>query len=110
VICDQRDVVIVPFPFSERAGHKSRPALVFSDRLFNRHGHTVLAMITTTGHHLWPGDVVLANPRAAGLNVPCMVRLKLFMLDNRLLIKRLGQLSASDRQHVTEQLHAFLSW
>ncbi len=110
MISKQWDVVLVPFPFIDQPGHKRRPALVLSDRAFNRHGHTVLAMITTAGHHPWPGDVVLADLKAAGLNVPCLARLKLFTLDNRLLIKRLGQLSPRDQQQVTKQLQTFLPW
>jgi mRNA interferase MazF len=100
----------VPFPFSNQAGHKRRPALVLSDRAFDRHGHTVLSMITTASHHPWPGDVILADSKTAGLNVPCLVRLKLFTLDNRLLVKTLGQLSTRDRQQVTTQLQTFLAW
>ncbi|MFQ5741417.1 MAG: type II toxin-antitoxin system PemK/MazF family toxin [Acidobacteriota bacterium] len=107
--CESWDVVLVPFPFSDQPGHKRRPALVLSNRLFNRRGHTVLAMITTAGHHPWPGDVALADPRVAGLDVPCIVRLKLFTLDNRLLLQQLGRLSAQDRQEVTDQLRTYLA-
>ena len=71
----------------------------------NTQGHTVLAMITTAGHHRWPRDVGLANYKAAGLHTSCIVRLKLFTLDNRLIPKRIAtshlttassQLAASD--------------
>ena len=96
--CDPWDVVVVPFPFTERPGARRRPAVVLSNREFNRHGHTILAMITTRGHRPWPGDSETADLEAAGLEVPCIIRLKLFTLDNRLLLRRLGQLSAADRK------------
>ena len=47
VICEECDVVVVPFPFVDRAEAQRRPALVLSKKRFNRNGHTVLAMI----HH-----------------------------------------------------------
>jgi len=106
----QWDVVVVPFPFSDRAETKRRPALVLSDRRFNTHGHTILAMVTTLGHYPRPGDVTLSEYKAAGLNTPCLVRFKLFTLDNRLISRRIGNLSANDRRQVVLQLQTYLPW
>jgi mRNA interferase MazF len=107
---DQWDVVLVPFPFSTQLGAKRRPALVLSSRAFNQRGSTVLAMITTTGHHPWPGDVQLTDLKTAGLNAPCLVRLKLFTLDNRLIVKKIGRLAAADEQKVRGQLRTYVPW
>ena len=96
--CDPWDVVVVPFPFTERPRARRRPAVVLSNREFNRHGHTILAMITTRGHRPWPGDTEIADLEASGLEVPCIIRLKLFTLDNRLLLRSLGRLSVADQK------------
>jgi mRNA interferase MazF len=104
VICDRWDVVAVPFPFSEKAAEKRRPALVLSSKAFNSAGHSVLAMITTRGHHPWPGDCVLEDHDGAGLPLPCLVRLKLFTLDNRVILRRIGRLSDADRKRVENSL------
>ena len=108
MISEAWDVVVVPFPFSERPGAKRRPALVLSKPGFNKAGHSVLAMITTRARRPWPADVEIAHLAQAGLHVPCIVRLKMFTLDNRLLIKRIGSLSAADRREVTSALRAAL--
>jgi mRNA interferase MazF len=108
VICDRWDVVVVPFPFSDRAAEKRRPALVLSSTAFNRAGHSVLAMITTRGHHPWPGDCNLEDLDDAGLPLPCIVRLKLFTLDNRIILRRLGRLSVADRARVESNLDKHL--
>lgn len=92
------DVVIVPFPFTDRAAAKRRPALVCSSRAFNeRSGHVVLAMITTATHTPWPGDVVLTDLESAGLPAASAVRWKLFTLDARLILRPAGRLGARDR-------------
>jgi mRNA interferase MazF len=44
----------------------------------------------------------------AGLPLPCIVRLKLFTLDNRLLMTRLGSLSRADRRRVDSALRSTL--
>lgn len=98
MICDRGDVVVVPFPFSEGPGHKRRPALVLSRKSFNRSGHSILAMITSAAHDPWPGDTPVSDLRSAGLRAECMIRLKIFTLDNRLVLARLGRLSARDSE------------
>lgn len=108
MICEQWDVIAVPFPFTEQRGNKRRPALVLSQKTFNENGHTVLAMITTKAHHPWPGDTDIEEYRTAGLRTPCMVRLKTFTLDNRLILKRIGHLSAADRTRVVEGIRPHL--
>jgi len=108
VTCEPWDVVVVPFPFVERRGSKRRPAVVLSKRVFNRHGHSLLAMVTTRAHDPWPGDVVVGDPGAAGLRQDCIVRLKLFTLDNRLILQRIGSLNPSDRAAVARQITSLL--
>ncbi len=106
--CEPWDVVVVPFPFVDRVGSRRRPALVLSDRSFNEAGNTVLAMITTRAHRPWPGDTELSDLQAAGLHIPCLVRLKLFTLDNRLLSKTIGRLGEEDRAEVHSELGSYL--
>ena len=103
------DVVVVPFPFSEKEGSKRRPALVLSTAPLNSSGHIVMAMITTRSHHPWPGDLPIHDLEAAGLPSLCMVRLKLFTLDNRLIIRRLGRLSDDDIARMRTVLDTYLA-
>lgn len=106
--CDAWSVVVVPFPFSEKPGAKRRPALVLSAKTFNEAGHTVLAMITSKAHSPWPGDTDVTDVSRAGLRVPCLVRLKLFTLDNRLILERIGTLAAKDVTLVKAGLRSVL--
>ena len=92
------DVVVVPFPFSDREASKRRPALVCSATAFNDSSHhLVLAMITTASHKKWPGDVPIRDLTPTGLPVASIVRWKLFTLDASLALRRAGALSARDR-------------
>lgn len=67
-------------------------------------GHLLLAMITSAQQSSWPLDWPLEDLKAAGLTQPCLVRFKLFTLDERLLLGHLGALAADDRAGVTAQL------
>jgi mRNA interferase MazF len=108
VICDQYDVVVVPFPFVDRPKSKKRPALVMSNKRFNKRNHTILAMITTKQHPPWPGDSQILDVSSAGLRLPCLVRFKFFTLDNRVLLRRIGHLSQDDSIKVQEHLRCYL--
>jgi mRNA interferase MazF len=91
------DVVVVPFPFTDRLATKRRPAVVVSAAGFNvQSGNAVLAMVTSAGQSRWPGDLPIQKLAAAGLSSPCLVRLKLFTLDLRLILRKSGRLAAQD--------------
>ena len=101
VVCDKGDVAVVPFPFTDSAKAKTRPALALSTGAANRaNGQTIFAMITTAVHNRWPSDVVLTDLPACGLSQPSVVRFKLFTLDNRLISRRIGHLGDKDRRAV----------
>ena len=103
------DVVVVPFPFTDRDATKHRPALVISNELFNgQHDRLVLAMITTTTNKVWQSDVSLTNWQEAGLKVACHFRLKLFTLDQSLIVKAIGHLSTWDIKSVQAVLAKYV--
>lgn len=104
------DVVVVPFPFTDSAATKRRPALVISAADFQRaNGHLVLGMITSAKHSQWSGDVRLRDWRQAGLPQPSILRLKLFTLDEQFVLRKLGRLSADDEQAVRGSLKQYLA-
>ena len=109
VMCKALDVVVVPFPFTDRLVTKRRPAVVVSAARFNTaHAHKVLAMITSTTAR-WPSDVALQDWQHAGLSVACWVRFKLFTLDDNLIVGKAGALSMRDAQAVKDGLRRHLA-
>ncbi len=105
------DVVVVPFPFTDRQADKRRPALILSDEMqFNKPtGHAVLAMITSQKNPAWPLDILITGNRQAGLTAPSKVRMKLFTLDHRLIIKKIGTLTNKDKHAVKKTLGLLLA-
>ena len=108
MICEPWAVVVVPFPFTEGPRSKRRPALALSTKAFSENGYTVLAMITTKARPSWPGDTDIGDYQLAGLKVPCIVRLKLFTLDNRLILNQTGRLSEIDRTKISQNIRLCL--
>jgi len=112
---DQRfrswDVVILPFPFTDRNAAKVRPAVVVSsDALHGRPGKYFLAMITSAGHAPVEGDVGISDLAKAGLPVDSLVRpSKLATVERSAFRKRIGTLPKADRLRVMDALRRFLA-
>lgn len=105
------DVVILPFPFTDRNAAKVRPAVVVSsEALHGRAGKYFLAMITSAGHAPVEGDVGISDIETAGLPVDSRVRpSKLATIERSAFRKRIGTLPKADRLRVLSSLHRFLA-
>ena len=105
------DVIVVPFPFTDRTSVKKRPALVLSTSQFQqKSSHVLLAMITSSENAEWPLDVEMADLESAGLSHHSRVRMKLFTLDESLILRKAGSLSKADRKRVSESLKQLLGF
>ena len=101
---DACDVVVVPFPFTDRLASKRRPAVVLSQPETLREGQILLAMVTSSTRESWASDVAINDHTEAGLTVPCCVRFKVFTLDENQIVRRIGRLSPRDGHAVEVSL------
>ena len=71
----RRDVVKVPFPYTDRPTRQYRPALVVAaGDLEDKHGLLWVVMITSAENRRWPEDLTISDLKAAGLPAPSMIR------------------------------------
>lgn len=94
------DVVIVPFPFTDRNAALRRPAIILSDRadFGQATGQSLMAMVTRAKKSTWPFDLPLTDLNAAGLSLDCSVRMKFFTLVDALVIRHVGRLATPDQR------------
>ena len=92
------DVILVPYPFGERASGRKRPALVVSPEEYNQAtGELIIAQIT--GRQSAPtrkGDYSIQDWKQANLPHPAIVRCRLATLRTTLVVRRLGTLTDDD--------------
>jgi mRNA interferase MazF len=110
VIYERFDVVVVPFPFTDRSSTIRRPALMLSDStpFGAATGQGLMAMITRAARSTWPYDVPITDLASAGLARDGVVRMKLFTLEQSLILRRIGTLGVHDRVAVRAVLAAHL--
>jgi mRNA interferase MazF len=109
-IYEKYDVVIVPFPFTDTIDQKRRPAVVLSSHSkFNGQiGHCVMAMITSASHKPLPLDVSINDLDSAGITKASIIRMKLFTIDQRLILEQNGSLSKKDQRQLDKSLEELL--
>ncbi len=104
------DVVVVPFPYSERLAEKRRPALVVSNDDLHREGLVWIAMITGAGKAERTGDVLIRDLASASLPGASMVRTaKLATVEPDRILRRIGNLVPGERAAVRAALASFLA-
>jgi mRNA interferase MazF len=105
------DVVLVPFPYSDRLAEKRRPALVVSSPwLRDEFGLVWLAMITSRANPPWGCDVEIRDLLAAGLPAPSVIRpAKLATIEPERIIRGIGTIEAAVRNKVAAHLRQMLA-
>ena len=103
------DVVVVPFPYSDRLAEKRRPAVVISSSALSRYELVWLAMVTSASNRSWNCDVPVSDLAVAGLPAPSLVRpAKVATVDADRIVRRIGRLPLADVRAVAGQLKNFL--
>ena len=94
------DVILVPYPFGERAGGRKRPVLVVSSREHNDATGELLVAQITSRVSATPrlGDYHIEAWREAHLPRPALVRARLATIESSLVLRKLGRLSEADQR------------
>ncbi len=103
-------IVVVPFPFTDKAQTKRRPAIVLSSKNHQEDTeHITLLMVTTAKNSNWQSDYQIKDLTQAGLPVPSIARQKIFTIDSKLVLHTIGHLALSDKKAIVALLHSNLT-
>ena len=109
MIYERFDIIRVPFPFTDVHSTKKRPALVISNEDYQiNYDHCILAMITSAKQSRWIDDIRITDIFATGLLSASIIRMKIFSIDAKLVISKLGALGDSDVDRVLKNLTKYL--
>jgi mRNA interferase MazF len=100
--CSRNDVVLLPIPFTDLTSRKVRPAVVIGKNGADLFLVPVSSVQANT-------DFPLNDWRTAGLNVPCGVKAQLATVEERLVVKIVGQLSRNDARVLDSRLRGWLN-
>ena len=101
----QGDIVVVPFPYTDRQTEKRRPALIISNgKITHQHGLIWLAMITSADNQRWEHDIAVEG-KHTGLSSPSVIRVaKLATIDASRIIRVAGKLNPETFDRVQAEI------
>ena len=107
----QRDIILIPFPFSDLAGSKVRPALVISNDIYNEGSldAVVVALTSNTSRSLYKVVITHSDLERGRLPVVSAVRCdKPFSVLRSKTLKVQGRLSEEKFKAVQQTIAALL--
>jgi mRNA interferase MazF len=101
----KNEVLLVRYPFTDLSSSKIRPAVVVQAPHTSQ--DVVIVALTSQTAGLLAGEFILADWISAGLHVPTAVKRGIYTVHPRLILRRLGQLSSADSNHLEQSLRAW---
>lgn len=100
------DVVLVPFPFTDQSDTKKRPAVIVSGAAYNA-GRRDLVIMAITGQVRQPlgfAEAFIADWQAAGLVKTSVLKPVFTTIEQGLVVRTMGKLSAGDLRALREAI------
>lgn len=102
----KNDVVLIRYPFSDFSGAKIRPAIVAGSPHVSQ--DLFIVALTSQLTSLLPMEFVLHDWKGAGLNVPSAVKRAVHTIHQRLVARKIGELSDRDGAGLEASLRHWL--
>ena len=106
-----KEIVLLPFPFSDQSGAKKRPALIISNDKFNSSSQElIVCAITSNIDSSDPYSVLIRKEDwKSGLYSESCVKSSLILAIHKgLILKKIGRLGTGRFNEVMEQVHGIL--
>ena len=99
--CSRNDVVLLPIPSTDLTSRKVRPAIVVGRNGTDLFLVPVSSVLSNT-------DLPLQEWQGAGLNVASGVKAQIATVEERLVVKVIGKITAVDRQAIDARMRTWL--
>ena len=109
---EQRDLLLVPFPFSDQSGRKVRPVIVISNNEFNQYSDDVLIVGVTSNISKDKYTLNLKNEHLeeGRLLADCCIKTEnILKLDKKLIVKKIGKIKIQTFDEIILKLNEIFS-
>lgn len=110
---EQRDLLLVPFPFSDQSGRKVRPVIVISNNEFNDYSDDVIVIGVTSNISKNKYTISLTNldMEEGKLFTNCCIKIEnLLRLDKELIIKKIGKIKKEVLKNIINKLNTIIQY
>ena len=109
---EQKDLLLVPFPFSDQSGRKVRPVIVISNDEFNKYSDDVIVIGVTSNilKDKYTLNLTNKNLDEGKLFTNCSIKIEnILKLDKELIIKKIGKINNETLKNVIDKLSTIIS-
>jgi len=105
---NQKDIVLIPFPYSDLTGSKQRPALIISNEKINKTSDRICCLITSNQ----PEEAIKIKKEHFGEGkLPFQSWIKpyrLFTINEKIIIKRICSINQKFHTRILKEINGYL--
>ena len=102
----KKDIILVPFPFTNQLEIKRRPALVISNDTFNDRSNDIIACAITSNVDSDYSIYIKPDDWKDGLySVSCIKFANIFTIEKKIVLKKIGRLSSERFNEVSTRFN-----
>ena len=108
IMYDQKDIVLIPFPYSDFSVFKKRPALIISNEKINKMQDRICCLVTTKPHK---NDLLITKDSLEEEKLPFKSFVKshrIFTVHEGIIIKKLCKVSNDFYSKVLEKINEYI--
>jgi mRNA interferase MazF len=105
---NQKEIVLIPFPYSDLTFSKKRPALIISNKKINKMEDRICCLVTTSAHK---DDLKIKNKHLEEGELPFQSFIKphrIFTINENIIIKKLCKIDNVLYGSVTEKINEYI--
>ncbi|MBI2670447.1 type II toxin-antitoxin system PemK/MazF family toxin [Candidatus Woesearchaeota archaeon] len=110
---EQKDLLLVPFPFSDQSGKKVRPVIVISNNEFNKYSDDIIVLGVTSNISKDKYAITLHNTNLdeGKLFTKCCIKVEnILKLDKDLIIKKIGKINQETLKNTLDKLYGIIRY
>ena len=111
---EQRDLVLVPFPFSDQKGRKVRPVVIISNNDFNKNSEDALVVGVTSNisKDKYTVNLTTNDLEEGKLSTICCIKAEnILKIDKELIIKKIGKVKIKVLENISAKIsEIILCW
>lgn len=103
----QRDIVLIPIPFTDLSSAKKRPVVIVSNDVYNESFQDVVVVAITSNLEPVMYSIPIDNTclEQGQLKVPSLIRSdKIYTLHKEIIVKKLGRISLSTFEKIKKSI------
>jgi mRNA interferase MazF len=108
IMYDQRDIVLIPFPYTDLTGSKKRPALIISNINLNKTEDRICCLVTSNIHK---ENIKVENSNLEEGILPFKSSIKayrIFTIDKNIIIKKLCIVKEDFHNKIIEEVNKYI--